>query len=348
MKRTSHIYPIFLPHAGCPFQCIYCNQHLVTRSEPDIHGGEDGLIRIVQDRLHEHAKRACKDPCPGEIAFYGGTFTALKRETMAAILDESSQWVHRKAFSGIRFSTRPDCMSHPVCLILKDYPIQTVELGVQSFSDEVLDASGRGYPAVAAENAARLVKNSRWNLGIQLMPGLPEDTRERFLASVETCVAVGADFVRLYPSLVLERTALVGLHRTGRYVPLSLEEAVSWCAQAYEELGRSGIPLARAGLHGDPELERPGAIVAGPYHPAFGYLVRVRWWRERVDRLLSALSTESCGRFLTVFVPRNLISEAIGPGRANVNHWKSRWAVDEIQILGRADWTDRRLEVIVH
>ncbi len=347
MKPKRCIYPIFLPHAGCPFHCIYCNQSLVTHCDPDLRHGKEHLLLIVRERLRDHVQCARKDQLPGEIAFYGGTFTALQEETMTAILHEGAQWVARNAFSGIRFSTRPDCVSQQVCLVLRDYPVHTVELGVQSFSDAVLDASERGYSAAVAEDAAKLVKSMGWSLGIQLMPGLPGDTRDRFLNSVEKCVVLGADFVRLYPTLVLKETVLAQLHRAGHYDPLNLEEAVAWCAAAYERLARAGVPVARTGLHGDPELERPGVIVAGPYHPAFGYLVRVRCWRERVDKVLSAQAENLSGKNLTVLVPGNLVSEAIGPASANLTHWIARWAALRVQVVGKPRWTDRRLQVIV-
>lgn len=347
MKSKRRIYPIFLPHAGCPFQCIYCDQRLVTHSDLDVRNGAEHLIHIVREKLRDHVQRACKDQFPGEIAFYGGTFTALEGETMNTILHESAQWVRRKVFSGIRFSTRPDCMSWTVCLMLRDFPIQTVELGVQSFSDEVLEATERGYTATVAVDAAKLVKSMGWSLGIQLMPGLPGDTRDRFLGSVKSCVALGADFVRLYPALVLKDTVLAQLHCAGHYSPLSLAEALSWCASAYEQLSRAGVPVARAGLHGDPELERPGVIIAGPYHRAFGYLVRVHRWRERVDELLTARTENPAGRNLTVLVPGNLVSEAIGPARANITHWERRWAFDDVRVAGKPDWTEGRCEITV-
>lgn len=347
MKAERCIYPIFLPHAGCPFQCVYCDQSLVTRSDPAVREGTEHLTRIVCEKLMEHAHRADRDRVSGEIAFYGGTFTALEKETLAAILHESAQWVSRQVFSGIRFSTRPDCMSRTVCLMLRDYPVQTVELGVQSFSDEVLDASGRKYRATVAVDAARVVKSMGWSLGIQLMPGLPGDTRERFLESIEKCVALGVDFVRLYPTLVLKDTVLARLYRDGHYSALSLEEAVSWCAAAYERLCRAGVPVARAGLHGDPQLERPGVIVAGPYHPAFGYLVRVRCWRERVDEALAARADNLAGKNLTVLVPGNLVSEAIGPARANLAHWRDRWTAGAVRVVGKTGPAHRSLEVVV-
>jgi len=284
-------------------------------------------------QLLEHLREQQR---PGELAFYGGTFTALPPEVMEEILETVAPWVYRGVFSGLRFSTRPDSISESVCSLLGRYPIETVELGVQSLVDEVLVQSRRGYSSESVSRAAELVHARGWRLGLQLMLGLPGDSPAVFLASVVKAVALQPDFVPIYPTLGLAGTQLAEWHQAGRYLPLSLEEAISWCVPAYELLFRERIPIARLGLHPDPELKKPGTILAGPYHPAFGYLVRVYWWRERLNRYLQAHPELMRRGDLTLYVEERSLSEVVGPHRSNVRHWQEKWRFREIRVKGRA------------
>lgn len=299
------------------------------------------------DRLKALAEDARLKAEQGEVAFYGGTFTALPRQMLHRLLQEAACWVDAGVFSGIRFSTRPDSLSEEDCALLQNYPVTTVELGVQSFEDAVLERSGRGYGAGLALETARRVKEYGWQLGLQLMPGLPDDSREAFLRSIAVAVDLKPGFVRLYPTLVLQGTALAKAHALGVYQPLTVDEAVSWCAEALEMLKRAKVAVARMGLHADPELLAPGRIIAGPFHPAFGYLVRVRWWRNQVDKALGA-ELDECrvsprgergsvpaeGRSLALTVPRRLLSEAVGPAQGNIKHWQERWGIKHVTVRG--------------
>ena len=337
------IYPIFLPHAGCPFQCVYCNQKSVTAERPR----EVSSREYFQSRLEvfrEHA--ANKSAAPGELAFYGGTFTAIAADVMRFMLDAATLWVERGVFAGIRFSTRPDCLAPEVCRMLADYPIRTVELGVQSLVDEVLTASRRGYSAVVVRDAVASVRAMGWELGIQLMLGLPGDQQEKFLASVFAAIDLKPDFVRLYPTLVLPGTVLADWHAGARYRPLTLDEAIAWCTEAYAAFLQADIPVARMGLHADPALRGPGAIVAGPYHPAFGYLVKVNWWRKQVDRILAAAEWTR-GKRLLLQAPERCISEVVGPERANVKRWLSHWGLARVEVRGEPDWEFNRFEALL-
>lgn len=325
------IYPIFLPHAGCPFRCVYCNQQLVT-GEKDKFSAAD-LLDQFEKQIKIHLKRAQTASSVGEIAFYGGTFTALPRDVMGILLTTTAQWVERSVFSGIRFSTRPDCLSAEVVDLLSGYPIRTVELGVQSLVDDVLDRSRRGYNAATVEEAARRVRERGWRLGIQLMPALPGDSEENFRKSIERTVEIGPEFVRLYPTIVLEKTELASRYRQGRYQPLTLEEAVSWCANALETLAEAEIRVIRMGLHADRALLEPGRIIAGPYHPAFGYLVKSARWKNRVDRRMEMEKAGCNGRELVLEVPAHLRSEVIGHRCSNLEHWRRKWGIRDVKVV---------------
>lgn len=263
---------------------------------------------------------------PGEIAFFGGTFSALPPALIESILTPVSAAVKEGIFTGIRFSTRPDCLEEEVVDLLSKYPIRTVELGVQSLSDSVLLMVRRGYCVASVLDAVKRVRDKKWRLGIQLMAGLPGENQGLFIESVRKAIEIGPDFLRIYPTLVLEGTALAGLFRKGLYVPLSLDEALAWLAPAYDLAIVARMPVIRMGLQPDPALEKPGVILAGPYHPAFGSLVKSRWWRDRMDRHFALLPELSGGRII-LHVSPNQVSDIIGHRRSNVQHWKDRWGI---------------------
>ncbi len=343
MTARTRIYPVFLPHAGCPFQCVYCNQDRVVSPNPAGSSQKELLGRGIED-MRALARQSRLSGMPGELAFYGGTFTSLPEQSLRRILCFALPLIREGIFSGIRFSTRPDSMTSSTCRILDEYPVQTVELGVQSMSREVLEKSLRGYGVDAVLESASTVKRHGWRLGIQMMAGLPGDSRGTFLDSIAQVVRLKPDFVRIYPTLVLSGTALAQWYRGGTYRPLKIEEALDWCAAAHQMLTAASIPVARMGLHGDPELEKPGGILAGPYHPAFGYLVKCRLWRNRVDELLQAVHPLDGLADLTIRVPARFISEAAGPGRSNIAWWQQKWGIEKIRLLQDATLEPLRFE----
>ncbi|HYA42578.1 MAG TPA: radical SAM protein [Syntrophobacteraceae bacterium] len=324
------IYPIFLKHAGCPFRCVYCNQGVVVSNGY----GESDIAQFVERSARAHSNQVRRSGRSGEIAFFGGTFTALPPAAMESILASVSIFVRQGIFTGIRFSTRPDCLEDRVMDLLSKYPIRTVELGAQSLSDRVLQKSGRGYSASTVRDASKLVKDAGWKLGIHLMAGLPGDNRGLFIESVKKTIEMGPDFLRIHPTLILEGTILADFFRRGLYAALSLDEALDWLAAAYDLTVEAGIRVIRMGLHPDPALEKPGVIVAGPYHPAFGYLVKCRWWRDRLDRHFAS-SVGFLGSEIVLRVAPNQVSDVIGHRRSNLGHWKARWGVS-VRVAGDA------------
>jgi histone acetyltransferase (RNA polymerase elongator complex component) len=339
MTPKTTIYPIFLLHAGCPFQCVYCNQHAVISAD-----SQSSLLFSFREQLSRLTKNIQRNALPGEIAFYGGTFTALPIHVLQNILDTVSPWVQDGKFTSIRFSTRPDTITSTICSFLEKYPVATVELGVQSFSNEVLLKIRRGYTSETVYRAIALIKEKGWALGLQLMVGLPGDTQQRFLESVSKAIASQPSFVRLYPTLVLKKTLLAQWYQQGFYDPLDLEKTITWCVAAYDACLRANIPVARLGLHADPQLEEPGTILAGPYHPALGYLVRVRWWRDRIDQAIGR-SRPISGQ-LILRVPKRSTSEVLGPHRSNLTYWKHKYHLKTIQVKGETGWPPGHFECI--
>ncbi len=329
MPPKKIVYPVFLPHAGCPFECVYCNQQVVaSHDHRELH-----ILEIVESRLSAYCGEVLRSGRSGEIAFFGGTFSALPQALIESILAAASIHVRQGTFTGIRFSTRPDCLGDEIVDIFTKYPVRTIELGVQSLCDSVLQKSRRGYCVRSVHDSVKRVRDGGWTLGIQMMAGLPGDTRRLFAQSIGEAIALAPDFLRIYPTLVLEGTILADSFRKGLYAPLSLDEAVTWLAPAYDAALRAGIAVIRMGLHPDPALEKPGVILAGPYHPAFGYLVRCRWWRDRVDQEFASFSGLA-GDEIVLRVSPNLVSDVIGHGRSNLRYWKARWDVTVKVIAG--------------
>ena len=263
------ILPIFIPHLGCPFQCIYCNQNTITKTES-----------VDFQKISQLIENFCKKnfaETDKEIAFYGGTFTALGK-----YLQEQLFALVKPFFSeidGIRISTRPDAIDDNILAFCRENKVKTIELGIQSFADSVLSASARGYSGTAAISACRKVKSAGFRLGIQLMPGLPGFSRTALAETLRETIALSPEFVRIYPTVVLKKTLLEKWFQTGKYHPLELNEAVKIAASMKTELERHKIRVIKTGLHSDLETDE---IAAGPFHPAFGELVRAEMMRRKI------------------------------------------------------------------
>jgi len=269
---------IFVPHAGCPCQCRFCNQrHIAGQSRFPTE--ED-----VQNAC-ETAKRTLPDGANAQIAFFGGSFTAIKRDEMMHLLQAAAPYVKSGDFSGIRVSTRPDAIDEDILAVLKDYGVTTVELGAQSMDDAVLEACQRGHTAKQVEDAARLIRKAGLSLGLQMMIGLPGDTDEGALRTARALAALAPQEVRIYPTLVIEGSPLAKDYLGGTYAPQTLDEAVALCGRLltfFEE--EQGIPVIRLGLHAEEDMMRH--CLAGPWHPAFRELCESRIFRGKAENIL--------------------------------------------------------------
>jgi histone acetyltransferase (RNA polymerase elongator complex component) len=264
------IIPIFISHAGCPHRCLFCDQEKITAQSRHLTDPQQ-----VRDTLDTAMQAKGFDPSRNtELAFYGGTFTGLKKAHMESLLKAAMPYVQSGMVQSIRISTRPDSLDEQRIKILKAYGVKTVELGVQSMNDRVLKLSQRGHTAGDTIAAVRMLKDHGFNVGIQLMPGLPGDSSEEFFATTEKVLGLKPHMVRLYPALVIKGTGLARMYGEGSYEPFSLREAVNGCVKSVLLFEGNGIPVIRIGLMSSPSLLEKGRIVAGPWHPAFGFLVR--------------------------------------------------------------------------
>lgn len=296
---------MFLPQAGCPGRCIYCNQPAQTGQRPE--ALETLLARARADALALPAAAG-----PVELAFYGGTFTALPSPWPERFLGLAAELRGLGRVSRVRCSTRPDAVSPELLSRLRGLGLDLVELGVQSFQDAALACSRRGYDGAAALAACRTVRQASLGLGIQLLPGLPGHSAEDFARDIEAIAGLAPELspelVRLYPCLVLEGTELAGLWRAGSYQPWPLEATVDALARALLRLWAAGIPAARLGLAEEQGLP----VLAGPRHPALGQMAKARALFLHVGELLATLAEAPS----TLFIPRRYQGEALGQGNA--------------------------------
>lgn len=324
MNRHYNI-PIFIPHVGCPFTCIFCNQKRIAAvtSPPNIEE-----IKLI---IEQHLKTIAKNSTV-EVAFFGGSFTAIEKAWQINYLQAVKPYLDSGEVGSIRVSTRPDFIDEDVLNLLKEYGVKTIELGVQSLDDGVLQKSGRGYLVADVAKASRLIKKHNFTLGIQLMLGLPGDDFDLAIKSAETAIALKPDIVRIYPTLVIQDTYLADLYAKGLYEPLSLVEAVTISKEMYLLFTAQGIKVIRMGLHPSEELQTGEAIVAGPFHPAFGELVEQEVFYDRAKELLDQLRGEF-SRILIYVNPRD-ISKMIGNRRRNIIKLEQKYNLHEIIIKG--------------
>ena len=282
MKNRPLIVPIFIPNQGCPYRCIYCQQEKITsQSIRDVNAS------TIAGTLDQAVKSNRFDPTSKpEVAFYGGTFTRLTTTRMKELLGAVSPYLQQGLFNSIRFSTRPDSILDKPLDLLKNMGVSTVELGTQSMVDEVLEQSRRGHTAQDTVESVRLLKEFGFKVGVQLMPGLPGDTQERFMQTIDKVIMLRPHMVRLYPTIVLKGTVLEKWFQEKRYHPMSLEKAVKICQESCARLEDNGIPVIRIGLMSSKTLLEDDQIVAGPWHKAFGFLVRSEIYQQRIQSYL--------------------------------------------------------------
>ncbi|MEN6622510.1 MAG: radical SAM protein [Smithella sp.] len=282
------IIPIFVMNSGCPHRCIFCNQKITAGNYPQ-KINKQYIEREVNSYLDWNRDKSR----PIEIAFYGGSFTGIEETYQEELLSWAQSYIKAGFVNSIRISTRPDYINAQILARLKKYDVFTVEIGAQSFIDEVLQFAGRGHTACDIENAVHLLKEENFKISLHLMVGLPCDTKDGFIYSLEKTIELKPDTVRIHPVVVFAGTALAAEFAEGNYQPLSLSEAVSLCALAWKRLSAVGIRVIRTGLHITKEMEAADTVLAGPLHPAFGSLVLAEVYRGQTKKLLEHLPVET-------------------------------------------------------
>ena len=311
MKRKNHRnIPIFIPHLGCPNMCVFCNQRSIS--------GRQSFCRESVRREIDEALSTIDKSAEVEIAYFGGSFTGIDRELMIYLLDVAEEYVQnpkeeQARVTGIRMSTRPDYIDSEIMEILSRYHVKTVELGLQSMRDEVLNASKRGHTALDAEKACRLIKAAGYSLIGQMMIGLPNSTLEDELYTARKICEMGADGARIYPTVVFYDTELAEMAKRGEYKMLDIDDAVARSKEALKIFDQNQVECIRIGLCASDNLLDAEKVMGGANHPSLGELVI---GEEYFDRMCSeaertVAQNEESG-VITFSVPRGEMSRAVG------------------------------------
>ncbi len=304
--------PIFISHEGCPNDCVFCNQRKITAKTGPM------TLTEVTDQINDYCS-TLDEKTYIELAFFGGSFTGIDVKLQESYLKLASEYKKAGKIHAIRLSTRPDYISADILDRLNYYEVDTIELGVQSLIAEVLEASNRGHLVSDVYSAVKLIKEYGFHLGIQLMVGLPEDTKERSVLSSKLTALLRPDFVRIYPTLVIKETELLYLCEQGNYLPLSLDEAVDWTKEMYRVFLLNQIPVIRMGLQPTDLIAEGKEVLYGPFHPAFRQLVESAYFLEQMKIILSTQkpTMDWQSKISILCNPRDL-SQVIGHKRRNV------------------------------
>lgn len=313
---------IFVAHVGCPNICSFCNQHTISGSQ------SAPTIDEVRSTC-EMAFNQIEDKSNTEIAFFGGSFTAIEKSYMVALLECVQDFIGKDKFIGIRVSTRPDCITSEILDILKKYNVTAIELGCQSMKDSVLTANRRGHTAQDVYNACELIKSYGFELGLQMMVGLYTSTIQDEYYTMNEIIKLNPKTVRIYPTVVLKGTHLDELMQSGEYKLYSLDTMVDICADFLTQFNNSGINVIKCGLHSSELVE--AEMTGGYYHPAFRELCESRIYRNIIESIVKE-NPNRVNNAYSIFVSSRYISMATGQKKSNIKYFKDRGIL--LSILG--------------
>ena len=326
-SKKKHInIPIFIPHLGCPNDCVFCNQRSIS-----------GKMSFVPDSVIseiETALSTVKEGTEAEIAFFGGSFTGIDRELMIYLLNIAQKYIDDGKVSAIRLSTRPDYINGEILHILKSYGVKTVELGVQSMDDNVLAECKRGHLAEQSQKACKAVKNAGFELIGQMMIGLPGATVESEKETALEICKMGANGARVDPTVVFYETELCEMSKRGEYVPLNLDEAVYRTKEVLKIFDENCVPCIRVGLCASENLSSEESVFGGANHSAIGELAIGEIFYEKMDEALGELNKRAeLPKKPIVYVPQGCTSKAVGQKRKNIERLCRKYSIYDVKIL---------------
>jgi histone acetyltransferase (RNA polymerase elongator complex component) len=309
MTPRHFTIPVFVPELACPNRCVFCNQRNIsgTLAMPQPHD----VVEIIENHLATIPRDS-----ETAIGFFGGNFTGIEPDEQRSYLEIAEKYIKAGKVKSIRLSTRPDYIDRERLALLRKFTVTTIELGAQSLDDEVLRLSGRGHTAKDVETASKLILERGFLLGLQMMIGLPGDAPEKSIATARRIVDLGASCARIYPTLVIRDTELEHMYLSGKYVPLSLAEAIETTAEVAGIFEEAGVKILRIGLHPSEGLLGGESLVAGPFHVAFGELVATAQWSAIFRQKLADRSPGKYKNLLVEVAPGQL-NAAVGHRAAN-------------------------------
>jgi histone acetyltransferase (RNA polymerase elongator complex component) len=325
-RNKPFIIPVFLPHIGCPHQCAFCNQSTITSIKGKIPSPEK-----LQEIVNNYLKYKGKDRGLVQIAFFGGNFLGLRAADIESWLQEAGKFVTAGSVDSLRFSTRPDTINNEILNIINPFPVSTIELGVQSMDDHVLAMSKRGHTSADTKKAVRLLKEQNYEIGLQMMVGLPGDDETNAQLTGRRLVDMSPDFVRIYPTVVLAGSLLAKWYQNGKYAPIPLEQCISLVKNLYLLFRENDIKVIRMGLQASEDLEKGSEILAGPYHSAFGHLVFSRIFLDMATTILE--SEVSVRDEVCIKVHSRSISKMRGLKNINIEILKRKFNIKSIKVI---------------
>jgi histone acetyltransferase (RNA polymerase elongator complex component) len=347
MTMTNHestrpfIIPVFIPHAGCPHQCVFCNQRAITGNTNAVPSAETVLSQVKRFLKFKKSYHT-----PAQISFYGGNFLGLAENTLYQLLNIATPFVETGDVDSIRFSTRPDTITPHLIDIIRQFPVQTIEIGVQSMDDGVLKHSRRGHTSRDIKTACNALRPFGYEIGMQMMVGMPGDDDTTVMKTAQSITDLQPDFVRIYPTIVLKNSQLEKWYRQGRYQPMSLEAAVTQTKKLYLLFRKHGISVIRMGLQASEELDGNTTVLAGPYHPAFGHLVHAEIF---LDQATAELNSKAMPIHKAIFfVHPNSIPKMRGLKNVNIKRLKSTFHINSIELVPDASLSSDTLRVAVY
>jgi len=323
-KQQQYIIPIFVPHLGCPNDCTFCNQKSISGQTREV------TAKDVKKTIEKYLRSFKEDNSYKEVAFFGGSFTGIEVEKQQELLCAAYEYVKERKIDSIRLSTRPDYIDKEELKFLKKYGVKTIELGVQSTNDYILKKCKRGHTFEDVKRASKLIRRYGFELGHQMMIGLPESTRLDELNTARDLVKLKPKIVRLYPVLVIKNTQLQKEFEKGEYVPLTVDQAVERCKELYYFFTRRKVTVIRMGLQStdlicNPKNEK-SEVVAGPYHEAFGQLVEDSIWYDAILERIKKFNVKV--KEIEIRVNSENINNIVGHKRENIGKFKDLYEVD--------------------
>ena len=343
MGKGHYIIPIFVPHHGCPHDCVFCNQKRITGHTEEITG------EMVEDQIRQFLKTIEPNPEKSvEVAFYGGSFTGIDAHHQEQLLAAAFQWKQKGMIQEIRLSTRPDYIDESVLRRLTSFGVNIVELGVQSMVPDVLKASCRGHTPKDVINAVKMIKAWGIRIGLQMMIGLPADSFDQCMYTADQIIELSPDFVRIYPTLVIKDTDLEVLYRKGFYEPLTLEQALQYAETLVLKFLKFDIPIIRLGLQPTEDVTLGKAVIAGPIHPAFRQLVESRIYRHMLEIIFQTRGQIIHRALLEIQGNDRDISPLVGHKRSNLVELQKTFEIKGIKITRNNELSKGTIRIIVN
>ena len=315
-KENQYTIPIFIPHKGCPNNCIFCNQKRISGQLKNVSIEEiDNIINEYLGYYDVHDKRI-------EIAFFGGSFTGIDITLQRQYLGVAKKYVDSRKVDSIRLSTRPDYIDEYILTMLKEYNVGTIELGVQSMDEKVLNYAKRGHTASDVIFASKLIKKYGISLGHQIMIGLPNSTLETELYTIRECLKLGPTQLRIYPVYVIEDSELYDMYNIKEYIPLSIEDAVKRCVAVIGECQKTDVSIIRLGLQSTSEITSSNSNLFGPVCDNFAEYVMAKIIRDEIENKVNNFNDN-----IEVYVPSKYVSVTIGPKRINKIFFENKYNI---------------------